>query len=102
MEQQEKNSICKTVFHIKEMDCPSEENLVRIKIQPFDNEISGLDFDLSKRQVIITHNRNVLEQIVKSIDELESYLTSAVLNSLKSISSTGKPDTSYTVFFSGL
>ena len=79
MEQQDKKNICKTVFHVKEMDCPSEENLVRMKLQTFDNEISELDFDLSKRQVFITHDRNAMEQIVKSMDELD--LGATVLNS---------------------
>lgn len=36
------------------MDCPSEENLIRMKLQDLDN-ILGLDFDLTDRTLVVTH-----------------------------------------------
>ena len=43
-----------TNFKITQMDCPSEENLIRMKLQDLDN-VLGLDFDLTDRTLIVTH-----------------------------------------------
>lgn len=59
----------KTVFDIPKMDCPSEENLIRIKLNDL-NEIIKLDFDLANRKLSIYHNGN-LEKIEKYILELK-------------------------------
>ncbi|MFC3414457.1 cation transporter [Algoriphagus hitonicola] len=40
----------KTTFHISEMDCPSEENLIRVKLQGL-KSVKGLQFDLEKRKL---------------------------------------------------
>lgn len=58
----------KTVFEITKMDCPSEENLIRIKL----NEISGiahLDFEIPNRKLTVFHNGESTE-IEKSLNEL--------------------------------
>lgn len=50
------------------MDCPSEEQLIRMKLQ----EVKGiihLEFDIDKRKLAIQHNGN-LEKITNLIDEL--------------------------------
>lgn len=47
----------KTTFHISQMDCPSEENLIRIKL----DEVSGiehLDFNIPSRELYVYHNGN--------------------------------------------
>ncbi|NVK53938.1 MAG: cation transporter, partial [Flavobacteriaceae bacterium] len=38
----------KSTFHISQMDCPSEENLIRMKLDGMPG-IRNLDFDLEKR-----------------------------------------------------
>jgi Co/Zn/Cd efflux system component len=58
----------KTVFIISQMDCPSEENLIRIKL----NGISGLknlDFDIPNRKLTVYHEGQI-DLIEKSISEL--------------------------------
>lgn len=55
----------KTVFEISKMDCPSEENLIRMKL----DEVSGiahLKFDIANRKLIIFHAGN-LDKIEESI-----------------------------------
>lgn len=58
----------KTIFQIPQMDCPSEENLVRLKLDGI-AAIRNLDFDLPNRQLTVFHNGQ-LEQIESSIFEL--------------------------------
>jgi Co/Zn/Cd efflux system component len=50
------------------MDCPSEESLIRLKLDGIE-EISRLDFDIENRTLTIFHN-NKLELIEKSITDL--------------------------------
>ena len=45
----------KTIFNITKMDCPSEEQLIRMKLQKFD-EIKLLDFDIPNRKLAVHHN----------------------------------------------
>lgn len=51
-----------TKFKITLMDCPSEENLIRMKLQELDN-ILRLDFDLRNRVLVVTHKGDY--QIIK-------------------------------------
>ena len=44
----------KTIFEISQMDCPSEENLIRLKLAEI-SEIKNLDFDIPNRKLIIFH-----------------------------------------------
>lgn len=44
----------KTTFKIQKMDCASEESMVRMKLEGFDN-IKGLQFDLANRQLDVIH-----------------------------------------------
>lgn len=50
------------------MDCPSEENLIRMKLDGI-SSIVNLDFDIPNRRLIVFHNGQI-EQIEKSIVEL--------------------------------
>lgn len=50
------------------MDCPSEENLIRTKLDGITG-IANLDFDIANRKLTVFHNGE-LEQIEVSIDEL--------------------------------
>lgn len=58
----------KTIFEITKMDCPSEENLIRMKLDEF-SSIAHLDFDITNRKLTIFHF-NQLNQIENAIIEL--------------------------------
>ena len=58
----------KSIFEITKMDCPSEENLIRLKL----DGISGtknLDFDILNRKLTVFHTGQI-DQIEKSILDL--------------------------------
>ena len=58
----------KTIFEITKMDCPSEENLIRMKLDGI-SSIANLDFDIPNRKLTIFHNGRI-DQIEKSLIEL--------------------------------
>jgi Co/Zn/Cd efflux system component len=58
----------KTVFEIPKMDCPSEENLVRLKLDGI-REIKNLDFDIPNRRLSVFHDGQ-LERIENSVVDL--------------------------------
>ncbi|XOV69322.1 MAG: cation transporter [Fluviicola sp.] len=57
-----------TVFKISKMDCPSEENLIRMKLSNIDS-IAHLEFDIPERKLIVFHKGN-LQQIDDHISQL--------------------------------
>lgn len=59
----------KSIFEISKMDCPSEENLIRLKLQDI-STIQNLDFDIANRKLTIYYTDNI-EEIQKSISELK-------------------------------
>ncbi len=48
-----------STFYIEKMDCPCEENLIRMALAEMDNEVVHLNFDLNKRQLQVTHTGEV-------------------------------------------
>ncbi|MDX8341121.1 cation transporter [Draconibacterium sp. IB214405] len=58
----------KTIFEITKMDCPSEENLIRMKLDGISG-IKNLDFDIANRKLTVFHIGQI-ELIEKSIAEL--------------------------------
>jgi len=49
----------KTIFEITKMDCPSEENLIRMKLDAI-SSIVNLDFDIPNRKLTVFRpNRKV-------------------------------------------
>jgi cation transport ATPase len=58
----------KTIFEITKMDCPSEENLIRMKLDGI-SSIANLDFDIPNRKLIVFHSGQI-DQIEKSVIEL--------------------------------
>lgn len=58
----------KTIFKITQMDCPSEENLIRMKLDGISG-IKNLDFDIPNRKLTVYHNGQTNE-IVKSVIDL--------------------------------
>ena len=45
----------KTIFEITKMDCPSEENLIRMKLDGI-SSIANLDFDIPNRKLTVFHS----------------------------------------------
>jgi Co/Zn/Cd efflux system component len=70
----------KTVFEIPKMDCPSEENLIKLKLNDFP-DIVNLDFDIPNRKLTVFHQGN-LQQIEKAIGELN--LGSSLISTVES------------------
>ncbi|WP_431122133.1 cation transporter [Flagellimonas flava] len=58
----------KSLFEISKMDCPSEENLIRMKLDGIPG-IAELDFDIPNRKLTVFHNGGV-EKIENSIADL--------------------------------
>lgn len=58
----------KTIFEISKMDCPSEENLIRMKLDGISG-IRNLDFDIPNRKLIVFHD-GLINQIEQSIFDL--------------------------------
>lgn len=58
----------KTIFEISKMDCPSEENLIRMKLDGISN-IKHLEFDIPNRQLTVFHWGGI-DDIEQSISEL--------------------------------
>jgi Co/Zn/Cd efflux system component len=58
----------KSVFSITKMDCPSEEQLIRMKLEGVSG-IQKLDFDIPNRKLSVYHT-NEIEPIDKAIQEL--------------------------------
>ena len=50
------------------MDCPSEENLIRMKFEVL-SQIKHLKFDLNQRELTIFHDNNI-EEIEESLRSL--------------------------------
>jgi len=65
----------KAIFKISKMDCPCEENLIRMKLENVDNIINQ-EYDLANRILTIIYDGNI-EQIESAIAELN--LGSALL-----------------------
>lgn len=53
----ERDRYCRSRFSVPQMDCPSEENLIRMALSNVEG-IKKLSFDLSKREVEVTHSNN--------------------------------------------
>lgn len=59
----------KSEYHIPKMDCPSEENLIRLKLDGL-GEIQKLSFDLEARKLEVFHEGDA-SGITKQLDELD-------------------------------
>ncbi len=58
----------KSIFEITKMDCPSEENLIRMKLENIP-KIQKLDFDIANRKLTVFHEGH-LAQIDEALMEL--------------------------------
>lgn len=62
----------KTVFEIAKMDCPAEENLIRMKLNDL-KSVQNLDFDIENRKLTVYH--------VGQLNEIETSIHQLNLNS---------------------
>ncbi|SNR69367.1 cation transporter [Lutibacter flavus] len=58
----------KTIFEITKMDCPSEENLIRMKLYGI-SEIANLKFDIPNRKLTVFHTGEI-DLVEKSVIDL--------------------------------
>lgn len=58
----------KTIFEISKMDCPSEENLIRMKLDGI-SSIHNLEFDIPNRKLTVFHSGQI-NQIETSVLDL--------------------------------
>jgi Co/Zn/Cd efflux system component len=59
----------KTIFEISKMDCPSEENIIRMKLDGLPG-IKNLSFDIANRKLTVFHN-GVTDPIEAAIIDLQ-------------------------------
>lgn len=59
----------KTVFEIAKMDCPSEENLIRMKLKDIES-VQNLDFDIENRKLTVYHvgQHNEIETAIHQLN----------------------------------
>ncbi|ULC60275.1 cation transporter [Flaviramulus sp. BrNp1-15] len=59
----------KTIFEITKMDCPSEENLIRMKLDGI-SSIKNLEFDISNRKLTVFHTGqiNLIEKLINELN----------------------------------
>jgi Co/Zn/Cd efflux system component len=62
------NYMQKTTFKIAKMDCPSEEQMIRMKLNDLTN-IKSLEFDIPNRQLTVFHTDNH-DKILQRLDNL--------------------------------
>lgn len=70
----------RSLFHLQKMDCPSEEQLIRLKLAEF-TDITALQFDLSKRVLEVYHSQAyqpILAQL-ESLDLDTTYLSTSTV-----------------------
>ena len=73
----------KTTFKISKMDCPSEENLIRMKLDG-NSDIEYLEFDIPNRKLTVFHHGDV-ENIQHAIHDLnlgDTLLSTETIDSL--------------------
>lgn len=56
-------------LHIENMDCPTEEALIRSKLKGFPG-VTGLEFNLLQRNLIISHNLPSLDTVVAALNSI--------------------------------
>ncbi len=65
---QAKSKMMESKYRIEKMDCPSEEQMIRMKLANTDN-IVNMNFDIGNRELSIIHSENN-ELITNLLEEL--------------------------------
>ncbi len=74
--------IKKATFHIAKMDCPSEEQMIRMKLADLNN-INAMEFDIPNRTLMVYH-KDAHERILDKLEELKfdtKFVSSEYVNS---------------------
>ena len=69
MDNQKKMTV--TLFKVKGMDCPSEENIIRMKLAELGDDIASLDFDLRRRTLAVTHSESAAERLADAMESVD-------------------------------
>ncbi len=69
MDNQKKMTV--TLFKVKGMDCPSEENIIRMKLAELGDNIASLDFDLRKRTLAVTHSESSASRLAEAMESVD-------------------------------
>ena len=64
-----KGKMNKSTFTIQKMDCPSEEQMIRMKLEPI-SQVQHLDFDIPNRKLEVFHTAES-EEIHQAIRQLD-------------------------------
>lgn len=83
-----KNQLYISQYKIDKMDCPSEEQMIRMKLESLEN-IKNLKFDIPKRKLTVLHLNNN-NKITSHIDELN--LSSKLIETREAESSEIEPN----------
>ncbi len=77
-------TIHKTTFEVSQMDCPSEENMIRLKLGDFEG-ILQLDFDIAGRTLTVIHSspRQEIQQALASLKLGDKFIETEVLESFE-------------------
>lgn len=67
--------INKSTFRVSQMDCPSEEQMIRMKLQPLP-QVKYLQFDIPNRKLFVYHDQShqVLSQVLHQLNLGDEYL----------------------------
>lgn len=87
----------KSTFIINQMDCPSEEQMIRMKLESYE-QIKYLDFDIPNRKLEVYHQEGI-EDIHSSISELK--LGDKFIRSEKAEVPVGEDETKQKISFGG-
>lgn len=74
--------IKKSTFHIAKMDCPSEEQMIRMKLADLNN-INAMEFDIPNRTLLVFHT-DAHERTLNKLEELKfdtKFVSSEYVNS---------------------
>ena len=79
----DKQSLQKAIFKVSKMDCPSEENLIRMKLDGI-SSIKNLEFDIQNRELTVYHNGqlNIIEKSIHELNLGDKLLTNQETNHL--------------------
>ena len=70
----------KSTFKISKMDCPSEEQLIRMKLEGAD-EIVRLDFDIPNRKLDVFHKgpKDAFESLINDLNLGSQFIEALLL-----------------------
>jgi len=63
-------SAATALYRINNMDCPTEEKLIRDKLSKLDN-VTGMDFNLIQRTLLVRHQMQSLAPIEEALSSID-------------------------------